>query len=367
MVRHTSVDEGNSIPRLFRCSVQRLLADGNTYQDTVAFPLGCVVQPFADLGEHEAPVPRSVHGGEELLRCTRCGAYVNPGFSFLEVGAKFVCNLCKLTSAVGYDYFSKGGNTSGDATEHFELTRGTYDFLAPSRFVGKKVAHNLLFVVECTQNSINFGMAQQVVSSLKATLDLLPDPEHTNVGIITFTNVVQVYVPSGTETGDPTVVMMSDVESPFAPLPRTRLLLNVLKSRPQLDNILAKVAGMCEGLGKTRTPSCAGAALKTAIDVLSGEAGKVLWFIMDAPSVGVGVLKCRNQTQFHNTDKEITLVTPAPTPTLYQDLVRTCLVHSLAVDIFVCAQSELDLASLMPVSSGVGGEVYYYPLFNAAE
>ena len=195
-------------------------------------------------------------------------------------------------------------------------------------------------------------------------MDFIADPEHTNIGIVTYTNVVQLYTAG---SGDPAVVIMSDVNAPFAPVPRSKLLFNVKEDRVRLEAVIEKAATSCEALGKLRNPSCSGAALKCAIDVLSGESGKVLWFLMDAPSVGIGTLSSRNQPALYNTDKEMTLLTPAPTASIYSNLARACLASCIAVDVFVCAQSEVDLASLMPISAAIGGEVYYYPLFNSAE
>ncbi len=149
LTRHTSVDEGNSIPRLFRTSLHNILSDGSPFYVSTGFPFGALVQPFAELGEFEAPVPQPAG---EALRCTRCGAYVNPGFAFLESGTTFRCNICEASSTAPFDPASHEG------AERPELRVGTCEFVAGAGLSGKWVAgHSLLLVIECTANALENG------------------------------------------------------------------------------------------------------------------------------------------------------------------------------------------------------------------
>ncbi len=372
ITRHFAVDEGNSIPRLFRCSLQYILADGTTFLNTSMFPFGAVTQPFAELSEYEVPIPLSKHGGEDLLRCTRCGAYVNPGFTFLDGGTKIKCNICEGLSPIASQTLLQGGMSS-DGAGRPELTLGTYEFLAPAGLAGKKVVgNNILLLIECTQNAISFGLTQQVIASVKASLDYIPDPEHTNIGIITYNNSVQFFTTSTSASGEPTVVFMTDILNPFTPLPKSRVMFNVKNSKAQIEVILDKIAATFDTSGKYRSPlsttgSCGGAALRSAIELLRDEAGKVLWFVMDIPSVGYGALRSRNQQALYNTDKERTLLVPDEKTTAYNDLSEICAKDKVAIDIFACTQADVDLATMTPVSAPVGGEMYYYSPFNSAE
>jgi protein transport protein SEC24 len=149
--RHYTPDEGNSIYRLFRVTSQCILMDGSSFFNTSNLPFGAIAQPFADLSEYEAAVPLSKYGGAELIRCNRCGAYINPGFAFMHSGIEFRCNICEGISQSSVPVF--GANEGRP-----ELTLGTYDFNAPEVLKGKPIkGNNLLLVIEATQNSINFG------------------------------------------------------------------------------------------------------------------------------------------------------------------------------------------------------------------
>ncbi len=163
--RHYALDEGNSIPRMFRCSLQFVMADNTAFLNTTMFPLGATIQPFAELNEYETPVPLSKHGGDELVRCTRCGTYANPGFAFMDGGTKIKCNMCEGYSPVPTQATIQGA----DGSTRPEVTVGTYDFLAPAGLAGKKVSgHNILLVIECTQNAINLGTSDIVIISCRA-------------------------------------------------------------------------------------------------------------------------------------------------------------------------------------------------------
>ncbi len=216
------------------------------------------------------------------------------------------------------------------------------------------------------------GLTQQVIASIKASLDYVPDPEFTNIGVVTYNNNVQFFTVSPGASGEPSVVFMTDIVNPFAPLPKSRLLLNVKNNRAQIEQVLDKIGSTFDASGKYRSPmsttgSCGGAALRAAIDVLRDNSGKVLWFLMDIPSVGFGALRSRNQPALFNTDKERTLVCPDEKCTAYNDLAEICLQSNVAVDVFACAQADVDLATIVPVSASTGGEVYYYSPFNSAE
>ena len=196
----------------------------------------------------------------------------------------------------------------------------------------------------------------------------MPDPEHTNIGVITYSNTPQFYAFASEKAVDPSVIVMGDIFSPFCPLPKSKLLLNVKTCRQQIELILDKVLVLHSIQSKAlprfgSSGSCAGSALKSAVDILGAESGKVLWFAMDIPSLGYGTLQSRNDAKLYNTDKEHTIFAPTDT---YRELAGICNKYKVAVDVFACAHTDIDLASLAPISSYMGGQIYYYPSFNSA-
>lgn len=207
------------------------------------------------------------------------------------------------------------------------------------------------------------GLVQQVAGSVKASLDFMPD--NTNIGVIAYNCRVQFFASANEGS---MAVCMANVVDPFVPLPKSRILLNVRKHRAQIEDILDKIGSVDKELNRAQlNDSCAGAALKAAIDLLKDGCGRVLWFFMDVPSVGYGALRSRNNRSLYNTDKEKTLLMPGEVSGAYTDMAKTALNSGVGIDLFVCAQGDVDLASIVPTASLTGGEVCCYFPFNSPE
>ena len=94
-------------------------------------PLGVVVQPMADVVEGDAELPVIPTETEGPFRCPKCGAYINPGFHFVEGGSQIVCNICghvHPTAKTPYEY-------SQDKQAFTELSYGAYDFEVSGRYI----------------------------------------------------------------------------------------------------------------------------------------------------------------------------------------------------------------------------------------
>ncbi len=371
---YTSTDEGNATPRYFRCTHQAIPPASGLIGPGMQ-PFGAVVQPFADPGSYEAPIPvvkSSGASGDDILRCGRCGAYMNPGFVFLEGGTSFRCNLCDCVSAVPTTYIAGSMSTENARPE---MKFGSYEVAAPAALQGRKVTgQSMLILIDCSPTAYQSGLTQQVLASVKASLDYLPCQRNYSLAIVTYNHAaVNFYFSSGPDK-EPGVVCMGDITTPFAPLPRSKVMLNVAEKRQEIEAILAKVESICSShASESSKPavsayqSCGGAALRSAVEVLKSQGGgKVLWFFMEVPNAGVGTARSRNSTQLWNTDKEAVLLRPDETNTFYTVLAQECVAAGVGVDTFACHVGEADVASIFHVSGATGGEVHYYPSFNSS-
>eukprot|EP00826_Nyctotherus_ovalis_P022448 TRINITY_DN17403_c0_g1_i2.p3 TRINITY_DN17403_c0_g1~~TRINITY_DN17403_c0_g1_i2.p3 ORF type:complete len:105 (+),score=14.95 TRINITY_DN17403_c0_g1_i2:525-839(+) len=98
-------------------------------------------------------VALSSYGGERLLRCGRCGAYVNPKFKLAGGGSQIVCNICGVATPVPLQEIG-----IGEQADRYELSRGTYEFMAPQILHGKEIkGNNYVFVIDCGKNAVNSG------------------------------------------------------------------------------------------------------------------------------------------------------------------------------------------------------------------
>ena len=109
-----------------------------------------------------------------------------------------------------------------------------------------------------------------------------------------------------------------------------------------------------------------GPAVQTGIEALrsAGCAGKVLVFHSSIPTFDApGRVKNREDRKLLGTDKEKTQLTPAID--FYTKLGEECITVGCSVDLFLFPNSNVDLATLAPVSTVSGGTVYKYQYFDA--
>eukprot|EP01022_Parablepharisma_sp_SALTPOND_P013711 TRINITY_DN1841_c0_g1_i2.p1 TRINITY_DN1841_c0_g1~~TRINITY_DN1841_c0_g1_i2.p1 ORF type:complete len:659 (+),score=31.50 TRINITY_DN1841_c0_g1_i2:2092-4068(+) len=344
----TSFDQGNATPRYFRCTHQAVPTEAGSIIGPGTQPFGALVQPLADSGTYESPMP--FIEGEFVPRCTRCGAYMNPDFLIMDYGNTFKCNLCESVSSL---------SAPNPKTEN---KYAMYEVGAPKILQGKPVdGHNIILLLDCSHAASSAGLPLQVLASIKGALDYIPDKEHFNLGVVTYGTGVSFYIIAGAE---PSVVQMNDIMEPFAPIPKALAMLNLATKREEIDVVLDKVSNLLtrESPKSGHNASCGGAALKAAVDLLKGTPGRVLWFALAPPNIGVGVTKNRSKPELWNSEKETVLLKPDEANQYYSTLSQTCIECGIGVDLFACG-TDMDLATLSQVATSTGGEVYYYPGF----
>lgn len=62
--------------------------------------------------------------------------------------------------------------------------------------------------------------------------------------IFTYDNCIQFYDLPADPNGEPSIYWIGDMSDPFVPLPRSRLLLNIVEERERLDCFLDKLQTM---------------------------------------------------------------------------------------------------------------------------
>ena len=177
-----------------RASVYNLPNEPSNLQQT-HIPFGVVVQPLADTTLDEEPVPLMEYP-EGPFRCGRCKAYVNSYFNFVDMGKSAICNLCKMSNQVSNEYFCSLNEFGKrrDKQNRPELTKGSYEFIAPKDYNNKPINKNYIMIcLEMTLPSITNGIFNQVISSAQSILEFMPAPERTEICIMTFDNAMTFY------------------------------------------------------------------------------------------------------------------------------------------------------------------------------
>ena len=211
-----ALDRGNCNPRFMSMTLHRIPATP-AILTKVGAPLAVRCQPLADQHDGELMVPTVDFGEDGPLRCARCKGYLNPFVKFTDYEKKWKCNLCQVENEVPRGYQSTSYQQNDNSRP--ELNRGTVEFLVGKDMKGGIQRESVvIFAVDVSHKSILSGLLETVLKTVKALLPSLPNPERTQVGILTFGSELHFYDIMSTDE-DPKVCVVADVADPFCAIP----------------------------------------------------------------------------------------------------------------------------------------------------
>lgn len=325
--------------------------------------LGAVVCPLAEAPDgEEVPVVNFAPTG--IIRCRRCRTYVNPYVTFTDSGRKWRCNICALLNEVPGEYFAHldASGRRVDLDQRPELTKGSVEFIAPAEYMVRPPMPPLyFFLIDVSLTAVRSGMLEVLAQTIKNSLDSLPGFPRTQIGFITYDSTVHFYNMKSSLT-QPQMMVMSDLEDVFVPLPDD-LLVNLSESRTVVDAFLDSLPSMFQD--NANVESAFGPALKTAFMVMNQLGGKLLIFQSSLPSLGVGRLKLRgDDVRVYGTDKEHTI--RVPEDPFYKQMAADFTKYQIAVNVYAFSDKYTDIATIGTLAKYTGGQVYYYPSFQAS-
>ncbi|GER29733.1 transport protein Sec24 [Striga asiatica] len=294
-------------------------------------PLGAVVSPLAEapagaVVQEEVPIVNFAATG--IIRCRRCRTYVNPYVTFVDNGTKWKCNICTLPNEVPGEYFSHLDATGRrvDLDQRPELTKGSVEFIAPAEYMVLPPMPPLyFFLIDVSISAIQNGMLESSLTQ-------------------------------------PQMMVVSDLDDIFIPLPDD-LLVNLSESRDVIEAFLDSLRSMFQE--NMNVESAFGPALKAVFMIMSQLGGKLLIFQSSLPSLGVGSLRLRgDDIRVYGIDKEHTL--RVPEDTFYKQMAADFTKYQIAVNLYAFSDKYIDIASLGTLAKYTGGQVYYYPSFQAS-
>lgn len=326
-------------------------------------PLGVVVHPLAEVPVGEK-VPLVNFGLAGIIRCRRCRTYVNPYVTFTDAGRKWRCNLCSLLNDVSGEYFCSldANGRRYDMDQRPELSKGSVDFVASTEYMVRPPMPPIyFFLIDVSVTAVRSGLLEVVAQTIKLCLDELPGFPRTQIGFLTFDNTLHFYCLKSSLT-QPQMMVVTDLDDIFVPLPDD-ILVNLSDSRSVVDAFLDSLPSTFEN--NLNVESAFGPALKAAHMVMSQLGGKLLIFQSTLPSLGVGRLKLRgDDLRVYGTDKEHTC--RIPEDQFYKQMAADFVKEQIAVDVYVFSDKYSDVASLGVLTKYTGGQVYYYPSFQAS-
>jgi len=235
-----TVDEGCAGPRYLRSTYYKIPAEESLIKDT-GVPLGFIVQPLADPTPDEDAIPIANYGEEGPIRCSRCRGYINPAWIYSQNGSVGICNLCKMSNQLPREYYSPldEQNLRTDKNEKPELSKGVYEFVAPSGYHQRAlVTPNIVICLDISSSSYMTGIFHQVLSSLSSLLDYIPSPELTKIAITTYDSCFHLFKVPDDLTKEITIINCPEVDDACIPYPLESLFLNVANDREKIDYLI---------------------------------------------------------------------------------------------------------------------------------
>jgi protein transport protein SEC24 len=227
LLRIISKDVGFTTCRFMRPTLQ-VVPDSADLLKTSKIPLGIIVQPFASNINNREEIPVADFGEKGPPRCDRCRAYMNPFMKFVENGRAYICNMCGKRNEVSRDYECPLDEYQNrrDKLHRPELSCGSYDFVASKDMISRPPqAPTYVFVINCSLDSINSGLLNTVIESVRGSLDELAVKVPTaRIGIMTYDKSLYFFKYAN-NSKDLNVLVVSDIDDPFSPLPNESWIL----------------------------------------------------------------------------------------------------------------------------------------------
>lgn len=160
-------------------------------------------------------------------------------------------------------------------------------------------------------------------------------------------------------------MIMSEIMTPFCPLPRESLYLNVKQNKDEIEKIIEKVTAYCENYAQydpKKLGSVSGAAIKAGIESMLDIGGRVLLFTCNSCINGYGACKPKEEQKFYNSEFEKNLYNPQHNT--FVKLAEEIHDKRIAVDQFILGSNQFDLATFSPISNSSGGSIFFYTIEN---
>ena len=343
-----AVDRGCCNPRYMRSTMSTIPHTGELLASS-GMPLSIMVQPLAIPSPEEDPIQVVDNGDQGPLRCSRCKAYMNPFARWLD-HSRFQCNFCQATSECPREYMCNLGADGKrmDWQQRPELCRGSVEYAAPAEYmVRPPMAPALFFCVDVSLAAVQSGATTSAVEAIARTLDAVPEPSRTLVGICTYDSVIHFYhIHEG--MAQPRMLVVPDADEPYSPLP-AGMAVPLERNREAVDAVLKQIPEM---FANNRHGAPAGtAAVKACVEALKPVGGRVLAFMGTQPTGGLGKLSNR-AAQAPNVGAKEAEKEPlkylAPADKIYTKMATEAAEYQVAIDVFLLAPSQyVDVASLV--------------------
>ena len=329
---------------------------------------GICVQPFAEIPDYEEPIPK-VQTGDNIFRCKQCKSYINNKYniSYSNQNKQIaICNLCRYENELDIGKPGiKSEYLNNDYSNCPELTKPTIDFIAPSNFKSSKVfTPHYLFMIDISENSYQLGLPGYIINSIQTNLESIHNAENSYIGFALYDqkNIYFFYV----ENEDVRLTIMGDITDPFCPISLKKLYLNVINDKERIEKLIEKLnyfieeknKNIPESKGKREISTITGSAIKSGVESLLENGGRVMVFTPNPCNHGFGACVSRN---LYDKEKDPLKSNPFyPQHEKFVEVGEKAANNRIVVDQFIFMSSSFDLSTFSVASNLSGGQIEYY-------
>jgi len=357
----------NSSPRFIRSTLNSVPLSQSLLNETNLL-FGLCIQPFAEVPEYEDPIPK-VQPTETIFRCKQCKSYINNKYNICysqQNKQVAVCNLCQFENEFDMDKPGiKNEYFNSDYSECPELVKPTIDFIAPNNFKSSKLfTPHYLFMIDITENSYSIGLPSYVINSIQMNLDSFHNAENSYIGFALYDtkNIYYFYV----EKSDVRLTIMGDINDPFCPLSMKKLFLNIGEQKEQIEKLIERInnfiseknADIPNFKGHRQISSISGAAIKSGVDALMENGGRVMLFTPNPCHHGFAA--CAPRESFDKEKEPLKSNPFFPQHELLVEIGHKAANNRIVVDQFIFMSTLYDISTMAIVSNLSGGHVEYY-------
>ncbi len=357
----------NSSPRFIRSTLNSVPLSQSLLNETNLL-FGLCIQPFAEVPDYEDPIPK-VQPAETIFRCKQCKSYINNKYNICysqQNKQVAVCNLCQFENEFDMDKPGiKNEYFNSDYSECPELVKPTIDFIAPNNFKSSKLfTPHYLFMIDITENSYSIGLPSYVINSIQINLDSFHNAENSYIGFALYDtkNIYYFYV----EKSDVRLTIMGDINDPFCPLSMKKLFLNIGEQKEQIEKLIERInnfiseknADIPNFKGHRQISSISGAAIKSGVDALMENGGRVMLFTPNPCHHGFAA--CAPRESFDKEKEPLKSNPFFPQHELLVEIGHKAANNRIVVDQFIFMSTLYDISTMAIVSNLSGGQVEYY-------
>lgn len=330
-----------------RCSFVSAPAKKADFKKTkIPFIISATVLP---LNEH--PIKRV----ESIPRCADCKAYLNTYSEIIPPGYKWRCSICRSINDSPSPLHSYGGSlrifSPSENTENNKrssnnpiLTESIVEFVSSSEKVTPPPA-SLVFLIECTKESIERGVFSAVLEEIREALGYLNDPhERATISIILLSSSVELV---RIREDDLIVDRVNEIEGYIPMLIEREYTARIAEIKDNLKNKIFQIKEYAETI--IREPgSSFGLALKV-IEQTASRRAEVFAFLVTQPSLKQGaILKPTTDLEPQNNN-------------FYTNMSLSFSDKNISINIYVLSTMKIEIPYLLPLVRNTGGFVRYYP------